>query len=86
MIEQVVDFLNEALEQDSEAINKVFLNINVPATEAMIEHPTIQVRMDKTLRLIGLINGLVSDGQTCIAMVFDDEGKRISKFIIRSVY
>lgn len=86
MLEQeLVDFLNKALEQDNEAITRVFLDINIPATEAMIKHPTVQVRSDKTLRLIGLINGLVINGGTCIRMVIDDKERKILRFEIGRV-
>jgi len=84
--QELVNFLNEALKQDEEAITRVFLNINIPATQAMIDHPTVQVRANKTLRLIGLLNGLIVENNICIRMVIDDTGKRIMRFEIGTIY
>ncbi len=90
MIQHVVNFLNEALQQDAEAIDRVFLQIGVQASEEMINHPTIQVRMDGMLRLIGLLNGLVIEnstcvGDTCIQMIMNDDGDKIVRFSVGKV-
>ena len=83
MIEHVVDFLNEALKQDGDTVNKMFLDIAIPASEDMINHPTIQVNHEGNLRLIGLLNGLVDNEDNLrIAMVMDDDTKKILRFEI----
>lgn len=58
-IDTVVEFLNEALETDRDAIQALFKH-RVPCNKAMAEHSTIQVRGKKnsTLGILGLINGI----------------------------
>jgi len=80
MLNEIIDFLNEAVKQDSESVDNVFRKISVPATQEMIEHPTIVVTMDGKLRLIGLINGFMEEGGNRLAMTIDDETGKITGF------
>lgn len=87
MIEHVVDFLNEAVKQDSDTVNKMFLDIAVPASKEMIDHPTIQVNNKDNLRLIGLLNGLVrTEDNKVIVMTMDDDEKQILRFDIKDIW
>lgn len=81
-INQVVDFLNEALKQDYSSVSKVFLNIEVVADDWMIEHPTVQVTQEGILRFVGMLNGIISDGHSCIQMIIDDDTGTIKHFAI----
>jgi len=83
MIEYMVDFLNAALKQRTTSMHHVFLTIAVKATQKMIDHPTIQVTKDDYVRMIGMLNGCVSEGNKRIMMVMDDEDeKQILRFEI----
>ncbi len=46
MIEHMVDFLNAALKKKTHSMHRVFLDVEVKATQDMIDHPTIQVTKD----------------------------------------
>jgi hypothetical protein len=86
--DRVVRVLNEAYRKDPCAINKLF-SLEVVCTSELADHPTIQVKSYETdtdastyytLRLIGLINGLVGcdlHRQGFIAEVHDDHGKLV---------
>lgn len=81
MIEHVISFLNMALQQDSDTVNKMFLDIEVLADDDVINHPTIQINSQGNLRLIGVLNGLVlNENDTLIVMVMDDDGEKIKRF------
>lgn len=82
MLKRMVNFLNQALLQDRGVVSEMFLEIQVPADEETINHPTIQVTMDDQLRLIGLLNGLLIDDNKCLRMVLDDDGRTIDCFEI----
>lgn len=81
-INQVVDFLNRVLIQDHASMSKVFLNLGIIADDWMIEHPTVQVTPEGLLRFIGMLNGIISDGHSCIQMIIDDETGVIEKFAV----
>lgn len=59
--ESVVNLLNDALQCDNEAIQKLF-SVRVSCNKTLQEHPTIQVRgyePDKhTVSFLGILNGL----------------------------
>lgn len=80
MLNEIVDFLNKAIEQDSESVDNVFRKISIPATQEMVDHPTIAVTMDNELRLVGLINGFIGEGGDRLAMTIDDETGKIIGF------
>lgn len=81
MIEHVISFLNMALQQDSDTVNKMFLDIEVLADDDVINHPTIQINSQGNLRLIGVLNGLVlNENDTLIVMVMNDDGEKIKRF------
>ncbi len=83
MIEHMVDFLNAALKQRTTSMHHVFLTVAVKATQEMIDHPTIQVTKDDYVRMIGMLNGCVSEGNKRIMMVMDEEDeKKILRFEI----
>ncbi len=83
MIEYMVDFLNAALKQRTTSMHHVFLTVEVKATQEMIDHPTIQVTKDDYVRMIGMLNGCVAEGNRRIMMVMDDEDeKQILRFEI----
>jgi len=82
---QVVAFLNSALDQDEETVNKMLLNISIHADQEMIDHPTVQVTMDGRLRLIGLLNGLVSDRENVIQMLMNEQDDRILGFRVAKI-
>ncbi len=73
MIEHMVDFLNAALKQRTTSMHNVFFSVAVKATQEMIDHPTIQVTKDDYVRMIGMINGCVAEGNKRIMMVMEDE-------------
>jgi len=72
MIKETVDFLNAALEEEYESVYRLFADFDVPATQEMIDHPTIQVHHEHKLRMIGILNGFFSDNQRII-MVQNDK-------------
>ena len=89
-IGNAIRVLNEALEADPEAINRM-MRLEVPVNEKLAGHATIQVgtsELDpphpgKVVRPLGLINGLYGAGDDqwgFIAMMVDEAGK-IVKFI-----
>lgn len=59
--DDLIAFLNDALDFDRVAVSKLFLH-GVPCNETMANHPTIQTGTDKAtgaprVRLLGLLNG-----------------------------
>ncbi len=80
MLNKIIDFLNEAMKQDGESVDNVFQKISIPATQEMVEHPTITVTMDDKLRLIGLLNGFMEEDGNRLAMIIDDETGKITGF------
>lgn len=87
--DEVVAFMNEALETDREAISYLVGN-RVVCTQVMADHPTIQVAKRQvegigeayTVGLLGLLNGLCGareDGWGFIAAVVEDDGM-VSRF------
>ncbi len=80
LLEETVDFLNAAISQNKDAVNEMFLSIAVHATQEMCEHPTVQVRHDRVLTLLGLLNGLVGEGKRRLIMHTDDETNEIVRF------
>ena len=88
MIENAVKVLNELLEADPGATNE-FFRLGVTVNTVVCDHPTIQVRADKThpplfgtLRPLGLINGLLQEDDKVIVMVMNDFKTTIAKFVI----
>lgn len=91
-IENAVRVLNELLEADPEATNK-FFHLGVEVNKQVCDHPTIQVRTDRTrmdsaqvgddgiLRPLGLLNGLLQ-GNRVIVMMMDDSETKITGFAV----
>jgi hypothetical protein len=84
-IERTVKFLNEILKQDIESISKIFLQTSVPAEEWMINHPTIMVTQNDEPRLLGVINGFISDGHSIIFMNINPKTKQIINFDVGTI-
>ncbi len=85
MIENAVGVLNELLTADPEATNE-FFRLSVTVNKDVCDHPTIQVRSigntdsEGTLRPLGLLNGVIQDGNRVIVMHTDDSGTTIIRF------
>ncbi len=84
--QQAVEFLNEALLLDKEAVHTLF-QYRVPCNENLANHPTIQCRQfteqdPVIVGMLGLMNGLFgksSDtGRGFIFATYADNGKIIS--------
>ena len=81
-IQEVVDLLNGAMEDDPEAIQNL-VNSRVECNAKLTEHPTIQVGSyyeegKNHVGLLGIFNGLFGvddEGWGPIAAVFDDDDK-----------
>lgn len=65
-IEETIALLNSALETDREAISSL-IEHRVPCSDAMAEHPTIQVSPNQTVGLLGIINGLFGTDERATA-------------------
>lgn len=75
----VVDFLNDAILADADAVSAL-VAYRVPCNEWMAEHPSIQVGEDRTVGLMGLLNGLCgTDGQGrgFVAVIVDQESGKV---------
>lgn len=93
MIENAVKVLNELLVADSKATNE-FFNLGVTVNKEVCDHPTIQVRGDRTkmdsvqtdsegiLRPLGLLNGLIQEDNRVIVMMMDASETTITGFTI----
>ena len=75
--QEVVDFLNNALELDSASIGNLF-SIRVPCNQELADHPTIQVGCQGTycqVGLVGILNGMFGtyeNGWGCLSLDVDD--------------
>ena len=85
-IDQVIDFLNNALKYDKQCVEKL-CNNRVECNEKMADHPTIQVHCynneSPSVGLIGILNGLFGIdeyGWGRIAAIKDMETGEIYKF------
>lgn len=89
-IERAVKVLNELLVADPDATNELF-KFAVIVNKTVCDHPTIQVRGEKDslsglLRMIGLLNGVLQEGNQRITMIVDDgPDKKITKFVIGNI-
>ena len=77
----LIERLNEILKHDPNAV-AALIETRVPCSQAMTDHPTVQVHADGTnpprLGVLGLINGIVGaqrNGLGFICAVYDDDGK-----------
>lgn len=80
--EAVIDFLNELLALDRDAIMRL-MDYRTPCNAALAEHPTVQVvgREDWRVGLLGILNGLLGtrdesearSGWGHITAVYDDD-------------
>ena len=82
MLDKMVDFLNHILLQDSEGVNRFFLERSMPASQELIDHPTIQVTMQDEVRMIGMLNGCLANKITGerLHMIINDETGLIERF------
>ena len=76
MLNKLVDFLNHILRENRSGVSHIFLKCSMPATQELIDHPTICVTTDNKVRLIGMLNGLLVDeaSNRCLRMVIDESG------------
>jgi hypothetical protein len=78
---EIVDYLNEILRVDPQAITALIDN-RIACNQELSDHPTLQVSGtvgSPTVGLLGIINGLVgvrADGWGYITAVYDDEEGR----------
>ena len=80
-LDDVIAFLNQALDTDPAAISALFLH-RTPCNEALAEHPTIQVRENCTVSPLGLLNGFFGirgDGFGHLTALLETDGK-LSRF------
>ena len=82
MLNKMVDFLNYILQQDRKGVSRIFLECQMPASQELIDHPTIQVTIDHKVRLIGMLNGFILDNQKikCLRMIIDEQTELIDSF------
>lgn len=65
--EQIEKVINDALERDRTAIDKLFM-LSVQANKALAEHESITVSAEGELSVLGLINGILAkDGKILVA-------------------
>ena len=68
-IDFAIKVLNEALEADPEAMNKLF-NVKVQVNDELLNHPTIQCNGNrKDMGPMGLINGLFGADDNSIGFI-----------------
>lgn len=85
--QDVVDFLNEALDVDRQAISKVFSQRQI-CNEDLANHPTIQVRSENekySVAAVGVLNGLFGideDGWGPICRTVDSASLTIAEFVL----
>jgi len=80
--EHVVKVLNDMLASDAQATNNLF-NYRVKCNQELAEHPTVQVKSNYTVGLIGVINGLLGEGgEPLICVTTDDATDDIVEFKI----
>ena len=84
LAQEVVDYLNEVLALDPEALYGLIEN-RVPCNEALTNHATTQVSNGR-VGLLGILNGLVgvrSDAWGYITAVYaDEEPEQIERFTL----
>lgn len=76
-IDFAISVLNTALDADPVAINTLF-SFRVPVNTQLSNHPSIRVRFNDTLGILGLINGLfgtMEDGWGHISALVELDGK-----------
>jgi hypothetical protein len=86
--QDAVDYLNDLLEKDYEAVEKLIFN-RVQCNEALANHPTCQVMADQhdkyEVGLLGVLNGLFGvdqDDNGCLVMLVDAQSQRIVNFVL----
>ena len=87
-IKETVDYLNDLLKVDPDAINALF-SIRVGCNKSLADHPTLQViGLSKDyfiFGIIGLLNGLFGiDEHGWGHIVVDCEGSKITRFRVLS--
>jgi len=81
-VDEVVDFLNELVEIDKDAIARLIAT-RVSCNESLADHPTVQVMVKDNrfkVGLLGIINGLFGvdeKGFGAIAFEYSDDGDLI---------
>lgn len=88
-VESIVDLLNEAHNTDPEAIENLFHYRVGGLTKELIDHPTIQIRKDNSLGVLGLINGLftpvpLQNPVYRVAMILDKPTGKLVEFEVVS--
>lgn len=82
MLNKMVDFLNYILLQDREGVSRFFLERSMPASQELIDHPTIQVTTSDEVRMIGMLNGLLIDqiSNRRLTIIINNETNMIERF------
>jgi hypothetical protein len=81
-----VKLLNDILEKDPEAA-QALIDARVPCNEAIESHPTVMVHgydEEMAVGILGFLNGLFHTGDNdfkAIAACYDEDGKKLTKFI-----
>jgi hypothetical protein len=78
--DEVISLLNDALNRDHKAIEKLFKNQKVLCNKTLAEHPTIQIGLRNnitTVSILGIINGFFGiddkNGFGAIVAIYEDE-------------
>lgn len=83
-IDVIIDYLNEMLELDRDAIDSLIRN-SVPVNEAIAEHPTCTVYKQNggyKLGMLGLLNGLIAKHTNYyLTMEFENSEGEMKKFL-----
>lgn len=85
LVDHIIGLMNDLLDRDPKAITAL-TETRVYCNEAVADHPTVQVVMDKgksTVGLMGVLNGLcgtMPDGSGYIAAEVGDDG-RVSRYV-----
>ncbi|APU88927.1 hypothetical protein Rctr197k_121 [Virus Rctr197k] len=82
-LDETIAFLNEVLALDPAAVTRL-VETRVSCTEALADHPSVQVQDHKTgtpsVGLLGLLNGLFGADEEnwgAIAALFEDDGRLV---------
>ena len=77
-LEEVINYLNELLEVDTEAVSNLFNNVRVPCNEAMANYETVQVEANRlpevygeyAVGILGILNGLFGCGEDSWSTIY----------------
>ena len=78
------EYLNGILTDDYDAI-VALVGHRVPANQKLCDHPSVQITPDRTVGLLGILNGMFNSNSGEIFMQYNEEGQ-IIKFCPREDY